>query len=243
MKKSNLIVAFLLILPFVLNAQWNSRDKIKGNGTVVSKNISTSSYDKIKVSGFFDVVLFSGEEGKITIEGEENIIEYIQIEVENNSLNIAVEKGKYIEPSHGKQIIIAVPFDSLNEVCLSGSGDIKSKNLITTDSFNATLSGSGDVNLEVKAKEITADVTGSGNLVLEGATDTFICKVTGSGDLNASKLISDSVNSKVTGSGNCKVNCTQNLEARVTGSGDIEYYGNPIKKDTKVTGSGDISKG
>ena len=35
----------------------------------------------------------------------------------------------------------------------------------------------------------------------------------------------------------------QNLEARVTGSGDIEYYGNPIKKDTKVTGSGDISKG
>ena len=35
----------------------------------------------------------------------------------------------------------------------------------------------------------------------------------------------------------------QNLEARVTGSGDIEYYGNPIKQDTKVTGSGDISKG
>lgn len=34
----------------------------------------------------------------------------------------------------------------------------------------------------------------------------------------------------------------QNLEARVTGSGDIEYYGNPIKKDTKVTGSGDIYK-
>ena len=243
MKKSNLIVAFVLTIPFVLNAQWNSRDKIKGNGTVVSKNISTSSYDKIKVSGFFDVILFSGVEGKITIEGEENLLEYIQIEVENNSLSIAVEKGKYIVRSHGKQILISVPFESLNEVYLSGSGDIKSKDLITTNSFNATLSGSGDINLEVKAKEINSEVTGSGDLELKGSTDTFTCKVTGSGDLNASKLVSDSVNSKVIGSGNCKVNCTQNLEARVTGSGDIEYFGNPIKKDTKVTGSGDISKG
>jgi hypothetical protein len=33
---------------------------------------------------------------------------------------------------------------------------------------------------------------------------------------------------------------TKSLKARVTGSGDIDYKGNPEKKDTKVTGSGDI---
>jgi len=34
--------------------------------------------------------------------------------------------------------------------------------------------------------------------------------------------------------------CTGELRARVTGSGDIEYRGNPSTKDSKVTGSGSI---
>jgi hypothetical protein len=35
--------------------------------------------------------------------------------------------------------------------------------------------------------------------------------------------------------------CTENLKARVAGSGDINYKGNPKTKDTKTAGSGDIS--
>ena len=243
MKKSNLIVAFLLFLPFVLNAQWNSRDKIKGNGTIISKNINTSSYDKVLVTGFFDVDLLTGEEGKIIIKGEENILDYVTITVENNALKIATEKGKYIVPSSGNTIQIIVPFHSLNEVSLCGSGDINGKNSIASDDFTSELSGSGDINLSVSAKNVTAVVSGSGDLVLEGETTNIKCKVIGSGDLNASKLKSNNADAAVTGSGDCKVYCSENLEARVTGSGDINYYGNPIKKDTKVIGSGDISKG
>ncbi|MBP6585664.1 MAG: DUF2807 domain-containing protein, partial [Flavobacterium sp.] len=44
----------------------------------------------------------------------------------------------------------------------------------------------------------------------------------------------------VSGSGDIKVNCTEFIEARVAGSGDIEYKGNPKKVDTKVAGSGTI---
>ena len=35
--------------------------------------------------------------------------------------------------------------------------------------------------------------------------------------------------------------CNGKLKARVSGSGDISYSGNPTNKDTKVSGSGDIS--
>jgi uncharacterized protein YktA (UPF0223 family) len=243
MKKSNLIVALVLAIPFLVNAQWISKEKIKGNGNVVSKNITTSSYDKVLVTGFFDVDLISGEEGKISIQGEENLIDFVEIKVENNALKIAVEKGKNIVPSKGKKIQISVPFESLNEVSLCGSGDINSKNNITATEFKTELSGSGDIHLNVNAKNVNAEVSGSGDMILKGKSDTFKCSVTGSGDLNAGELISADVYSKVIGSGDCKVHCSENLEARVTGSGDINYLGNPKKKDTKVTGSGDISKG
>lgn len=69
-----------------MNAQWNSRTKVKGNGNMTTKNISTSDYDQVAVSGFFEVELVSGEEGKITLQAEDNFIEYIIIKVENNTL-------------------------------------------------------------------------------------------------------------------------------------------------------------
>lgn len=226
-----------------MNAQSNTRTKIKGNGTMTTKNITTASYDEIRVSGFFDVELVDGEEGKITLKAEENLVDYIQIEVEHNTLKLSIEKGVHLAPSHGKKVLITVPFHSLTAVSLSGSGDITTKNPIKTNEFKSTLSGSGDVRLEINAKEITSDVTGSGDMTLKGKSDVFKCSVTGSGDMNAKDLQSATVSAKVTGSGDCKVYCTDSLEARVVGSGDIEYYGNPKKKDTKVAGSGDITKG
>ncbi|MGV6832311.1 MAG: GIN domain-containing protein, partial [bacterium] len=45
----------------------------------------------------------------------------------------------------------------------------------------------------------------------------------------------------VAGSGDAEVVCRESLKARVAGSGDIEYKGNPAKEDTKVSGSGSIS--
>ncbi len=243
MKKTNFLIVLAFCFPLIMNAQWNSRTKVKGNGNMTTKNISTSDYDQVAVSGFFEVELVSGEEGKITLQAEDNFIEYIIIKVENNTLKISVENEVWLNPSRGHKVLITVPFESLTGVSLAGSGDIRSKNKIKAAEFKSTLSGSGDVHLDIDAKEVIGEVTGSGDLVLKGQSEDFKCTVTGSGDLNASDLESANVSAKVTGSGDCKVYCTESLEARVTGSGEISYYGDPKKKDTKVTGSGDISKG
>jgi hypothetical protein len=45
----------------------------------------------------------------------------------------------------------------------------------------------------------------------------------------------------VSGSGDADVYASNSLKARVNGSGDIDYSGNPNTSDTKVLGSGSIS--
>ena len=66
--------------------------------------------------------------------------------------------------------------------------------------------------------------------------------VTGSGDFYGFDLEVNDTDVSVTGSGDAKVVCNVNLKARVTGSGDIMYKGNPKTEDTKVAGSGSIKK-
>lgn len=243
MKKLIALLITLSVFPFVSNAQWNSWKKIKGNGNVITKNVITTPYDEIVVAGIFDVTLVKGKVGKISIECEENLAEYIEIEVKGNELKIAAESGYNLVPSRSKAIKVTVPFDRMKAASLSGSGTIQSAETISEQKFSSSVSGSGTIRLAIKASDVAASVTGSGDLSLKGTADNLKCSVTGSGDLDASGLQSKTVDAMVKGSGDCQVFCSDSLEARVTGSGDILYRGDPAKKDTKVTGSGDIKKG
>lgn len=237
MKKTiQLIFLSLLFLTVLGNAQ----NKVKGNGKVVSDKRTTAEYESIEISGFYDVYLVSGKEGNITIEAEENLLPYIKVEVVENVLKIYTEKNKNLQTN--KNVDITIPFEQISAVSLSGSGDISTKDPIVVPSFKTKLSGSGDLNLEIKSTDLEVGLSGSGDVVLMGKADNFISKISGSGDINAIDLVTKKADVSISGSGDMKVNCTENLYARVSGSGDIEYKGNPENKDTKVSGSGEITK-
>ena len=75
---------------------------------------------------------------------------------------------------------------------------------------------------------------------LSGKATDFEVSVSGSGDIRAYDLTAEFVDAQVSGSADIKVTANQMLKARVSGSGDITYKGNPKKIDTKSSGSGDI---
>lgn len=242
MKKAvQLLVCSAFLASFVSNAQ-SSSNRVDGNGKVVTQTRNTADYDAIKVSGSFDVDLVAGKEGKITIKGEENILNVIVVEVEDNTLKIQVKKNTNIRSGMGKKVQVTVPFEKISELSLSGSGDIQSKDAIKNDKFLARLSGSGNFNLAVDSNILELNLSGSGNVRLKGSADSFTTKLSGSGDIDAAELKSKKVDVNVSGSGDSKVNCSESLTARVSGSGDIKYTGNPEKRDVKVSGSGNISK-
>lgn len=238
MKKSLQLI--ILGALFVTATGYSQSNRVKGNGKIVTEKRTTASYDEINVSGFFDVVLVSGKEGDITIKAEENLLPYIKVEVKDNVLKIYNEKN--INISTKADIILTVPFEQISAVSLSGSGDVKSKNTIVASNLKAKLSGSGDLTLDVKATDFEASLSGSGDVVVTGNADSFTSKTSGSGDVDAVNLIAKKANVTISGSGDMKLNCSESLYARVSGSGDIEYKGNPESKDTKVSGSGEISK-
>lgn len=230
-----LVFLSALVFTVVTNAQ----TKVKGNGKVITEKRTTAGYDEISVSGFYDVVLVSGTEGAITIEGEENILPHVKIEVSGNVLKIYNGNVSF---DTKKDVTVTVPFEQINALSLSGSGDITTKDAIVSPTLKAKLSGSGDLNLNVKSSDFEVNLSGSGDVVLKGNADNFVSKTSGSGDVDAIDLITKKADVAVSGSGDLKVNCSESLIARVSGSGDIEYKGNPQIKDTKVSGSGDISK-
>jgi hypothetical protein len=240
MKKLALLT-FALFFIGSAHAQWWGGKKVKGNGKMTKITRTTSDYDGISCAGSMDYKLVAGNEGNITIEGEENLLEYIITEVKDGNLKVKTKNNVYLKTSYNKTITITIPFKDIDKVSLAGSGDLWNEDKVTANKLKVSLSGSGDVVLDVEATSVKGSIAGSGDLTIKGKTNELTASVAGSGDFHGFDLQSNETTVSVAGSGDAKVVSNEFLKARVSGSGDIVYKGNPTKEDTKVSGSGSIS--
>lgn len=223
-----------------ISAQRN--EKISGNGNQVTLERTTKDYDQIAISGFFNIELVDGKEGMLTLMGEQNILDHIITEVTGNKLTIKVKNGYNLNPSSRKKgVSITIPVESITALSLSGSGEIVGRKTLKADHFETAMSGSGDITLALDVNSVNTSMSGSGDMALSGKTTDFTVSISGSGDIDSYNLIADNVDATVSGSANVKVTAKKEISAKVSGSGDIDYRGNPEKISTKVSGSGDIT--
>lgn len=243
MKKYILTAFVLLFTATSANAQWwNSSKRITGNKEVVKQTRSVGNYDRISVTGMMEVQLVAGKAGKIDIEAESNLMEHIETEVSGSHLKISVKKGVNLQPSRNYPIKLVVPFEKLEALALTGSGHIRNSDVIKARDFKVSVTGSGNMNLNLVTENLEGSLTGSGDVKLRGNTRNLKCTVTGSGDFLAYDLKADKVDANVTGSGDIEITVVNELNARVSGSGDITYRGNPEKQNFRTSGSGKVSK-
>ncbi|WP_191859775.1 head GIN domain-containing protein [Hanstruepera ponticola] len=239
MKNKILLTVFLLsAISFSCAQSWK---KVSGNGNVTTINRTTSDYDAISCAGSFDYILVSGTEGQLKIEGEENLLKHVITEVKNGKLVVKTERGINLKTSMGKTITVTIPFRDINAVSLSGSGDLWTEDTISTTSLDVSLAGSGDMKLDIKATSVESSIAGSGDIDLKGKTTNLEVSIAGSGDYSGFGLEADNTEVSISGSGNAEVVSNLFIKARISGSGDVEYKGNPDKEDTKVSGSGSVS--
>lgn len=239
MKKHFLLLLALLFTVSINYAQ--SWKKVSGNGNLTTINRTVGEYDAISCAGSFDYILVSGTEGQLKIEGEENLLKYVITEVKNGKLIVKTEKGINLKYSKGKAIKVTIPFKDINEVSLAGSGDLWTEDTINTTNLDVSLAGSGDMKIDIKATSVESSLAGSGDIELNGSTTNLEVSIAGSGDYSGYGLNADNTEVTISGSGDAEVVSNLSLKARVAGSGDIKYKGNPDKEDTKVSGSGSIS--
>jgi len=185
-----------------------------------------------------NVYLTQESNTKVSIEGEENIIQHIRTYREGNSLIISTENGYRLKNTQPVNVYVSAPM--LEEISISGSGDIIGKTKLTSDNrLEFSISGSGNINTDVDAPNVKVDIGGSGNSEVKGKTRDLSIEIAGSGKAQAKELLSENANVSIAGSGNAYVNASSKLEVHVAGSGDVYYLGKP-QITSHIAGSGSV---
>ena len=119
---------------------------------------------------------------------------------------------------------------------------MESTNALSGKELKIEVSGSGNVKIgQANYQRIESQVAGSGNLEIGGSADDGEFHVSGSGDINGKEVKCKRVTCSVSGSGNLSCFASDTLNAKVSGSGDIQYAGSPKSVNEKASGSGSIN--
>jgi hypothetical protein len=233
-------LVLLLGISLVFSCRYIGGKRVRGNGNVEKEQRSLPSFDGLVSYGSFDITVLTGDTHTISIEADENLLDYIETDVEGGNLRIRTRRGYNLRPRNDIRITVTSP--NYNELSSHGSGSIRGKNLIrATENAKLHLSGSGNIDVDIEAPSVDAEIAGSGNISVSGSAKSFSGTIHGSGDIRAREMQAEQGKVEIAGSGNVEVYATNKLDIRIMGSGGVKYRGD-AQVNTNIAGSGSVTK-
>lgn len=172
---------------------------------------------------------------------------FSELEFDQSGKNLILSwknNGRPEWKSGTEKLTIRLSSELLRKVVISGSADFHIKGVNKSPEFNLNISGSGDCKGSIDCSgNAILNISGSGDAELSGHCRSLEIRITGSGEVEAKDLKSEVVRVRIAGSGDADVFALKELDAAITGSGNVSYWGNPEKLAKEINGSGTIKKG
>src|SRR5664279_267362 len=113
MKTALLAIFFIAVL--------SSCKMISGNGNVKTETRNPGTFTKIHSSGSADVIITNGSNCSVTVEDDDNLLPYLETNVDNGTLQIHYQPGVSVTNDHAK---IYVNTPTLPDLTTSDSSNI-----------------------------------------------------------------------------------------------------------------------
>lgn len=189
-------------------------DRIEGEGPETTRTIAWPGGDTLEVSIGADVRYVQGPNTGLMVTGRKTTVENVR--VSNGELHF----DKNMRHRGDLKVVLTAP--DVSHFKLRGSNSLIIDNY-DQDSLEVSVAGSGDADLNGKARSLDIDIAGSG-------------------EVDAADLVLADAKVKIAGSGEAKVGPTQSADIHIAGSGDVELTSSPAKLNSKVSGSGSITQ-
>ena len=247
---------FFLAIAIISLTLTSCDDYIEGEGMVVTETFDLDDFNKIELESSYDVIVKQGTTQEVVVEGQQNLIDRIQLNVSNENLTMDMQSGNY----RNLNITVHITVPNLEKVINDGSGNITIKNqdatnlellikgsgnidaaTMTIDDMKLTVDGSGNLEIDdLITDDVQAIIDGSGNLeIKDGSTKDLEINNSGSGDMKLFDFESDDCTVSARGSGDTRVKAMNTLDVTLTGSGDVKYKG-AASVTVADSGSGDV---
>ncbi len=214
-------------------------ETVEGSGEAATRTHDADGVRYVSFAVPGELVITVGGKPGLRVEGDANLLDRLDIDVNGDELDIKPERGVRLRPNLPLRFALTV--ETLEGLDVAGSGEVRADGA-EADQFELNLAGSGEVEMKaLRGREVEVSTAGSGEITLSGEAERLEINIAGSGDVDAAELAVRAAEVSIAGSGDAAVRASDRLEVNVFGSGDVLYYGDP-SVERSVMGSGDVTR-
>ncbi len=209
---------------------------VTGDGNITKEQRDVDSFDKIKVTRGLNVYLSQGDEQKLTVEADENLMEYIETEVDDNTLTVS--SSAMIR--RAKSLKVFVTITDLTEIRATAGSNVNSEDIISCNDLDISGSAGSNIKLKINADDIDVSASSGSNITLEGKADGSELKASAGSNIKAEELKTGECEAKTSSGANIWIKVTDEFEGRASSGGNIFYYGNPKTTNIEKSSGGNV---
>lgn len=233
------IIAIVFLLTLCASCQIFGGKKVKGNGTIISRNESVKAFKSIEVSGGMLVRLKQDAASSLRIETDENLMEYIEVNVDGNTLEVHAKDGYNLDPS--KEITLFISAPEYDKIDLSGATHLNTEGLITEDEIELQASGASEITMQIKCSSFNAGLSGASELKLNGEASKFDVDASGASKIRCMNLQTNETTLDLSGASEAEVAVEKQLNVEASGASNVSYRGNANIKQNS-SGASNVRK-
>jgi len=221
-------------------------------GQASKKTIETADFHSIFNNSDYAVYVKQSNKNEVLVEALPDILSLTDIYVTNGVLMINVERkpddksksvwAKIDDIKLRPVMKVTVSMKNIQEFQVNGGGKIIAENSLASSNLKLSLSGSGSMDLDLKGDRVETLVSGSGEIALKGYASLNTIVMSGSGSVKSFNCELQKAQVKMSGSGNCEINVSDDLNVDIYGSGVLKHKGNTKNLTRKVYGSGQVER-
>ena len=232
------------------------RHELRGSGNIITRTMDTPKFNGIKASCDVQVTL-SATADKITISADDNLMQYVKVEVDEGTLVATMDTGgENFRNVSNLHISVTVPVqDNLLLLKASSDAGIASAATLRTNTIRIQASSDGTIDLSSIAASSLCDLSASsdgkiaakvqapqckvsahsdGRIDLTGSTDQCTANVSSDGVFSAADFAIKDGDINASSDGRATVQVSGEFKARASSDG--------VVRNTIQSASSDVSK-
>ena len=213
---------------------------LNGSGKIIDRSIDIGDFDSVEARGVLDLEIVGSASFQVTLSTDENLINRVLFSLEGKILKINIEAPATFLPT-GLKVKIAMP--ELKNLNLNDEARATISILKTVPSLNLVLAGGSSLNGTLTADSTNFFLSGQSQVSLRGKSNMLELDVAGGSQLDLGNFLLSGANVKLREASTAVLNVDGDLNIVLKDASRVIYFGNPLIKNTSITGDSSMTHG
>ncbi len=233
----------ILLMALSSNAHWRGHrhsDNRRCTDSIVTAHPELGAFSKISLTlpANLEINVSDAQAPGTTISGCDKAMKHVKTRVKDGELEIYSDLNVGWETSKYDCLSVTITMPRLALLYLESSVNANVHGVLAGDDMRLVVSGSANVKVDsVALDHMDFEVLGSANVdVKKGYARSATYNVSGAGRLHCYGFQTSETAAHISGSANCELTASKNLELNISGSAKVSYKGHPTLNQS-ISGS------